>query len=623
MPTISQLPAAASVTAQDEVPVSQGGTARSATIGEILASAQPVIFLDSPSLLGRTSLGAGGPEQIDVGPGLAMGAGTLAATGLDHAAFPLLGQVSPQTDVVVSSQGSPMLLQAALLRELFSAGQNVAIDANGVISSSAGTLANGTMGLGSAIGALQVVTGLASQDLVAVSQSGSDRAISYANLLDGVTIDQAQAAAPTTDADWLWVAQGTNVMTRQTFSAIWSWLTGKIPSYKGPVVEITTNINLDTTVHNGRILICSQPIILTPLTTNMGSGFQCIVINASNGNVQLGSGFITSTGGVVLTPWQCATLLCATYSGGTIAFASMPASGTNIAVPGQVTSVSNPLSTSSSVTVSWLAPSSGGAVSSYIVQYRQTGTSVWSASPPVLGATSYLIGGLLAASSYDIFVETQNAAGVGLPSGTLTVITPASASTSLPPQVTGLVAIATASTSAQLTWSGQTGTTAATSFNVAYRVTGTATWTTAATGVVGTAYTISPLLASTSYDFEVVGVNASGSGPASATATASTPAAVQSVTSISWNVLPIGPYAVGSGTIGVNAHVSPATAPVQFGFSTSSTTRPSGWTPAILVNTDLWGAYVPLPSLAGTYYAWAEGLDGSAATSSSTTFVVQ
>ena len=619
MPTISQLPSATSVTAQDEVPVSQAGIARSASIGLILASTQPAIAIGSPSLLGRTSLGPGIPEQVDVGLGLELGAGTLAANGLDHASFPLLAQVSPQTDVVVSNQGNPMLMQAAVLRGLFSAGQNVAIDPNGVISSSAG----GGVGSGSSIGTLQVVTNLASQDLVAVSQSGADRAISYANFLDGVTIDQAQAASVATDADWLWVAQGTNVMARQTFSAIWSWASGHIPTYKAPVVEITTNTNLDTTVHNGRILICSQPVTLTPLTANMGSGFECLVINASGGNIALGTGFVTSSGGLALTPWQSATLYCLTFSGGTIAFASMPTAGAAIALPSQVPGVASSAITSSTITVSWLAPTAGGAVSSYTVEYRPTGTTAWTMSASLAGTLSYLITGLLPASSYDILVQAQNAAGAGLPSGILTVVTSAASVSDVPGQVTGLSATATTSSAVQLSWSGQTGATAATSFAVNYRVSGTSAWTVSATGVVGTSSTVSGLVAATSYDFEVVGTNASGSGPASAIVSASTLASTQSVTSITWNLLPAGPYAVGSGTIGVNAHVSPATAPIQFGVSLSSTTPPTSWTAATLVNTDLWGAYVAVPVTAGTYYAWAEGLDGSALTPGSTTFVVQ
>ncbi len=619
MPTISQLPPATSVTAEDEVPVSQAGTARSASIGLILASTQPSISIASPSLLGRTSLGPGSPEQVDAGLGLQLAAGTLAANGLDHASFPLLAQVSPQTDVVVSSQGNPMLMQAGLLRGLFSAGQNVAIDPNGVISSSAG----GGVASGSSIGALQVVASLASQDLVAVSQSGADRAISYANFLDGVTIDQAQAALAATDSDWLWVAQGTNVMTRQTFSAVWSWVTGKVPTYKIPVVEITTNTDLDTTVHNGRILVCSQPVTLTPLTTNMGSGFECLVINASSGNILLGAGFVTSTGGLALTPWQSATLYCVAYSGGTIAFASMPTAGAAIALPGQVTGVASAAVTSSTIAVSWLAPTAGGTVSSYTVEFRPTGTSAWTTSTSLAGTLSYLITGLLPASSYDILVQAQSAAGAGLPSGILTVVTSAASASTIPGQVTGLTATATTSSGIQLSWSGQTGATAATSFAVNYRVTGATAWTTSATGIVGTSSAVSGLVAATSYDFEVIGTNAAGSGPASAVVSASTLAATQSVTSITWNVLPAGPYTAGSGTIGVNAHVLPATSPIRFGVSLSSTTSPTSWTAAALVNTDLWGAYLPVPSSTGTYYVWAEGLDGSAATTGSTTFVVQ
>ena len=40
------------------------------------------------------------------------------------------------------------------------------------------------------------------------------------------------------------------------------------------------------------------------------------------------------------------------------------------------------------------------------------------------------------------------------------------------------------------------------------------------------------------------------------------------------------------------------------------------------VNTDFWGQYVPTPASAGTYYAWAEGTDGSAPTVYPTSFTV-
>jgi hypothetical protein len=62
MPTISQLPSVETVTAADEVPVSQNGVTRSVSVGALLASMQPAVICDSGTLLGRISLGAGGPR---------------------------------------------------------------------------------------------------------------------------------------------------------------------------------------------------------------------------------------------------------------------------------------------------------------------------------------------------------------------------------------------------------------------------------------------------------------------------------------------------------------------------------------------------------------------------------
>ena len=260
MPTISQLPIAAEVTAADEIPVSQAGVTHSVSIGTILASTQPAIISDPGTLLGRISLGAGGPETITVGTGLLLNGGTLA--------------VSTSNTYSITS--------------------------------------------------LVPVTSIAGGDLVGISQGGADHTITYTNLLDGLTIDLAQPAVPASDTDTLWVAQGSSTMLRQTFAAIWSWLTSKQPIYKLPVVEITANTNLDGTIHNGRILICSQPVTLTPVPLNMGSGFYCDIINLSGGNVTLGSGIITSSGSALLPSGQAATMRVATYSGGTVVSPRLP-----------------------------------------------------------------------------------------------------------------------------------------------------------------------------------------------------------------------------------------------------------------------------------------------------------
>ena len=619
MPTISQLPPADAVSATDEVPISQAGTARSASVGELLASVQPVITVDSASLLGRTSMGSGGPEQVDLGLGVSLSGGTLVADGLDHAAFAVTPSLSLESDLVISNQGVPTLMQAALLRGLFAAGQNVAIDANGVISTIAGTV-----GSASSIGALSVVTELSSQDLVAVSQSGTNCAITYCDFVDGITIDEAQSAGVAADPDTTWVAQGSsNVMARQTFAAIWVWIASKLPTYRAPVVEIEVDTNLDAAAHNGRLLICSQPLTLTPLTPGMGNGFQCTVINASAGNVVLGPGFISSSGSLVLSPWQSATLSCATYSTGTVAFAAMPTAASSATlVPGQVIAISSSSPTSSTITASWQAPSSGGAVSSYIVQYRPTGTTPWSGSSSVMGVTVYELTALQAATSYDIIVQAQNAAGSGPASSILTAMTSSATGSTVPSQVVGLAANSTSSSSVQLSWSTQSGSTPATSFTVYYRVTGSSDWTTSVTAGSASGTAITGLQAATSYDFEVVGLNSSGTGPASIV-TVGTLAVSQLVTSITWNLLPNGTYTHGSGTIGLNAHVSPSSSQVQFGFSLSASIPPLSWTAANLVNSDLWGAYVPTPGSAGNWYVWGEGLDGSAPTVSPSPFTVQ
>jgi hypothetical protein len=605
------------------VPISQGGSARAISVGALLASTQSALVIDSGTLLGRTSLGSGSPEQVDLGAGINLSGGTLIADGLDHGGFPVLARLSANSDLVISNQGSPMLLQASLLRGLFSAGDNVSIDPSGVISSSLVNTTTGTVSAASSVAELQPITNLAPQDLVAVSHDGLDYAVAYSNFLDGVTIDRASAAGPSGASDTIWVGQGSSVMVRQTFAAIWQWIAGQLPTYPIPNIEITADATLSAATHNGCLLVCSQPVIVQPAESQMGSGFQCQLINASGGNVTLGPGFVSSTGSFSLAPWQSATLSCISYSGGLIAFAAMPTVASGSALPGQPGSVAASSITPTALTVSWLPPSAGGIVSWYIVQSRRTGTASWTSSPPVTNGMSYELTSLQPATSYDITVEAQNSAGLGIASLILTVATASLAQSAVPPQITGVTATTTSSSNIQIDWVSQTGAGAATSFTIQYRVTGSSNWTFSVAGLTGTSYAVSGLQASTHYDFCVFGVNSQGAGPASSILTAATLAASAAVMSITWNLTPSGTYTHGSGTIGVNAQVSPVGSPIQFGFSLSSTVRPGSWTAAILVNGNLWGAYAPTPATAGSYYAWAEGLDGSAPTVSPNPFIVQ
>jgi hypothetical protein len=309
-------------------------------------------------------------------------------------------------------------------------------------------------------------------------------------------------------------------MARQTFGAVWSWAAGKLPMYKLPVVEVTSNTTLDSSVHNGRVLVCSSPVTLTPAFTTMGSGFSCNVLNLSSGSVMFGAGITTSTGQNTLPPGQAAALLAISYSQGNVVYAAIlsgpsttsSATGTQVTQPGQVTSLSASSIQTTSLQLSWSPPLTGGTPSSYTVQY----------------ATS-----------------------------------------------------------------------------------GSASWSTYASGVTGTTLAITGLAVGTSYNFQVFAVNSAGSGVPSAAASATTQSTAKSVLSITWNLVPNAQYSVGNGAIGVNVHVSPSSSAVQFGLSTSSTIPPTSWTAGTYVNTDLWGVYLAVPSQAGTYYVWCEGTDGS------------
>jgi hypothetical protein len=191
-----------------------------------------------------------------------------------------------------------------------------------------------------------------------------------------------------------------------------------------------------------------------------------------------------------------------------------------------------------------------------------------------------------------------------------------------PGQVTGLTTSNPTTSSIALTWLPPGSGGAASSYSLQYRISGTTSWATGAAGLMATSFSATGLLSGTSYDFQVLASNGVGTGPASSVVTASTIAAGTSVSSVTWNLVPSGSYTHSGGAIGINAHIAPSTAPVQFGFATSPTSPPTSWTVGNYVNTDLWGAYVDTPAVAGTWYAWVEGTDGSLPTVYPTGFLV-
>ncbi|MGA9865695.1 MAG: fibronectin type III domain-containing protein [Acetobacteraceae bacterium] len=536
-----------------------------------------------------------------VSTGLGLEAGNLVATGADHATFPVATATSGTDQIVLASGGAPKLLSLATLQDWLGIG-----------------VLSGPLNLAS----LPVATFLGPADLVAVSNNGTTAAISYADLLDGETIDEAAPALPAGDTDLLWVSQGGSNLLRQSFAAVWDWTEGKLPTYKPPVVELSTSTTLDGTVHNGRVLVCSQPLTLSPAFVNMGSGFCCEVLNFSTGHVSFGSGITTSTGQSVLLPMQMALLRGTTYSGGNVVFAGIVSGPVAVteSVPGQVVDLASPSATPNSMTLTWLASTTGGAAASYSIQYRPTGTTMWTSAPQTGVATASTISGLASSTQYDVSVTASNAAGAGPASTILTLSTPASLS--VPGQVTGVAATAITANGVTLSWSppGTGGTPSG--YTVQFALAGTSTWSVFVTGMAGLSTVVTGLMPATAYSFQVNALNAAGSGIPSAPVTTSTTSAGGAVTSIVWNLSPATSYSPGVGSIGVNVHVAPSTAPVQFGLSLSATTLPISWVAGTLVNTDLWGAYVATPTAPGTYYAWCEGTDGSSPTACPASFTV-
>ncbi len=228
MPTINQLPVATQINASDVLPISQAGATRSASIGNLLAATQPVITIASNTLLGRVSLGPGGPEPVAIGLGLVLTSGSLLATGADHATFPTSSGLVVTDEAIISSTGQPRQLPLSQLRGLFTAGANVTIDPNGVIAatgsgSSPGSIGatgatgpigpagavglTGPAGSGTSVTNAPITSSVAATDLVGVSQAGKDHAISVANFfaaadVSKTTVVPSSATAITTIADY-------------------------------------------------------------------------------------------------------------------------------------------------------------------------------------------------------------------------------------------------------------------------------------------------------------------------------------------------------------------------------------------------------------------------------------
>jgi FtsP/CotA-like multicopper oxidase with cupredoxin domain len=184
---------------------------------------------------------------------------------------------------------------------------------------------------------------------------------------------------------------------------------------------------------------------------------------------------------------------------------SAPATGLTLpAAPGALTTAAV---TASSIALSWTAPANNLGLN-----YTVLGLPI-GATQTVVGTTA-MIAGLGPNSVYSFTVVGNNASGAGAPSNAASALT-------LPVAPSGLTATAASPTDVTLAWTASLN--GAASYTVQYSANGGASWTSLAP-LAGTGMTVTGLLPSTSYLFQVTANNATGSSAPSGQATATTPA---------------------------------------------------------------------------------------------------
>jgi len=136
----------------------------------------------------------------------------------------------------------------------------------------------------------------------------------------GETPDALSAAAAASDTDTALVAQSGKTLFAQPFSAVWSWIETHLPGYLLPQVTISSAgaVQLDNSAHNQRVLlITAAGVTIAPLTTSLGPGFACDVINGSGSTVAL-SGIATDTGASTIAAGGIARILAAASPNGVL-----------------------------------------------------------------------------------------------------------------------------------------------------------------------------------------------------------------------------------------------------------------------------------------------------------------
>ncbi|HZS74500.1 MAG TPA: fibronectin type III domain-containing protein, partial [Candidatus Nitrosotalea sp.] len=202
--------------------------------------------------------------------------------------------------------------------------------------------------------------------------------------------------------------------------------------------------------------------------------------------------------------------------------------GGNPTAPQPPTNLSATAASSSTINLSWSAPSDNGgsAITGYDIERSTDSGSTWNTLDANTGSssTAYSDTRLSPSTSYMYRVSAINSVGTSSPSNTASATTFAAATAPQPP--TGLAANAISSSEIDLSWTAPSndGGAAITGYMIERSQDSGSTWSTISsdTGSAGTTYSDTGLAPSTGYTYRVSAINSVGTSSPSNTASATT-----------------------------------------------------------------------------------------------------